>query len=64
MTPLELIETNCAARAVAVADHDLLVKPLTQRAGDRARDHVDAAAGGKRHDHLDRTRRPALRACE
>jgi len=31
--------------------------------GGGARNHVDAAAGGKGSDHLDRARQPSLRVC-
>jgi hypothetical protein len=55
------VEADCSGGAVTVADHDLLAELLGERARHRAADDIDAAAGGERDDHVDRTRRPSLR---
>ena len=54
-------EAERAGGAVAVEHDDVLARPAARSLRQRAADHVDAAAGGKRDDHLDLPRRPALR---
>ena len=52
-----------AAGAGHVLDHDLLAEDFAQPRGENARERVDRAAGGVRHDHGHRAGRPILRAC-
>ncbi|KAG1484022.1 hypothetical protein G6F54_013487 [Rhizopus delemar] len=52
---------DIAARARLVLDHDGLAPRRPQVLGDGAREDVGGAAGRKRHDQGDRSRRPCLR---
>ena len=52
-----------AARAAAILDHELLPELCRQSRRDEPRDDVDPAAGGERHQHFDRFRRPGLCVC-
>ena len=53
--------TDIAGGAGAVLDHDRLPPFPRQPVAEDARHHVGGAAGGKRHDDLDRARRIILR---
>src|SRR5262249_2788366 len=51
---------DIAGGADAVLDHHRLSPLLRQPVGEDARHHVGGAAGGKRHDDLDRPRREGV----
>ena len=57
----DLIGPDRAASPALVLNDERLTQLVSQSLADQARDDVHAAAGGERHDEVDRSRRPGLR---
>ena len=59
----DVLDTEHAAGADTVLDHDGLAETLSERLRHDAADDVGAAAGGKRHNELDGFDRPLRAGC-